>query len=37
MYEWHKQVQKIVDEIDESIINRDDDGLTLTEIARKNG
>lgn len=37
MYEWHRQVQKIVDEIDECIINRNDDGLTLREIARKNG
>ena len=37
LYEWHKQVQKIVDEIDLCIIRGDDDGLTLREIARKNG
>jgi AraC-like DNA-binding protein len=37
MYEWHRQVQKIVDDIDACIISRDDDGLTLREIARKNG
>jgi AraC-like DNA-binding protein len=37
MYEWQKQVQKIVDDIDECIISRDDDGLTLQAIAKKNG
>ena len=37
MYEWHRQSQKIVDDIDQCIINRDDDGLTLKAIARKNG
>jgi len=37
LYEWHRQVQKIVDDIDACIINRDDDGLTLREIARRNG
>ncbi|MCL2773752.1 MAG: helix-turn-helix transcriptional regulator [Oscillospiraceae bacterium] len=37
MYEWRRQMQKIVDDIDQCIINRDDDGLTLTEIARANG
>ena len=37
MYEWHIQSQKIVDDIDQCIINRDDDGLTLKAIARKNG
>jgi AraC-like DNA-binding protein len=37
MYEWHRQVQKIVDEIDRCIENRDDDGLALSVIARENG
>jgi AraC-like DNA-binding protein len=37
MYDWHRQVQKIVDEIDRCIENRDDDGLALTAIARNNG
>ena len=37
MYEWHRQVQKIVDGIDRCIKNRDDDGLTLSVIARENG
>ena len=37
MYEWHRQVQKIVDEIDRCIMNRDDDGLALSTIAEKNG
>jgi AraC-like DNA-binding protein len=37
MYEWHRQVQKIMEDIDRCIINRDDDGLTLKAIAKKNG
>ncbi|MCL2545057.1 MAG: helix-turn-helix transcriptional regulator [Clostridia bacterium] len=37
MYEWHRQVQKIVDGIDRCIANRDDDGLTLRTIARESG
>ena len=37
MYEWHRQVQKIVNDIDGCIISRDDDGLMLREIAKKNG
>ena len=37
MYEWHKQVQRIVDGIDRCIENRDDDGLTLQAIARECG
>jgi len=37
MYEWHRQVQKIVEEIDRCIINRDDDGLTLKNLAKANG
>ena len=37
MNEWRKQVQKIVEDIDRCIENHDDDGLTLQEIAKKNG
>jgi AraC-like DNA-binding protein len=37
MYEWHRQVQKVADDIDRCIENRDDDGLTLRAIARANG
>ncbi|MCL2810274.1 MAG: helix-turn-helix transcriptional regulator [Clostridia bacterium] len=37
MYEWHRQVQKIVDDIDQCIANRDDDGLTLRVIAKESG
>jgi AraC-like DNA-binding protein len=37
MYEWHRQVQKIADDIDSCIINRDDDRLTLSVIAKENG
>jgi AraC-like DNA-binding protein len=37
MYEWHRQVQKIVDGIDRCIENRDDDGLALREIAKRCG
>lgn len=37
MYEWHRQTQKIVDDIDRCIKNRDDDGLTLKAIARERG
>jgi len=37
LYEWHKQVQKIVDGIDRCIVSRDDDGLTLKFIARESG
>ena len=37
LYQWHRQVQKIADDIDRCIQNRDDDGLTLTTIAKQNG
>ena len=37
MYEWHRQMQRIVDGIDRSIIARDDDALTLKAVARENG
>ena len=36
MYEWHRQVQKIIEDIDRCIISRDDDGLTLKELAKAN-
>ncbi|SDE43806.1 hypothetical protein SPACI_005390 [Sporomusa acidovorans DSM 3132] len=29
MYEWHKQIQIIVDEIDECIKNRNGEAVTL--------
>jgi len=37
MYEWHRQIQIIVDEIDECIKNRDDEALTLRFLSRKLG
>jgi AraC-like DNA-binding protein len=37
MYEWHQQVQEIVDNIDRCIENRDDDSLTLKAIAQTSG
>lgn len=37
MYEWHRQVQRIVEHIDRCIENRDDDSLTLRAIARESG
>ena len=37
MYEWHKQVQIIVEEIDNCIIRRDDEALTLGFLSRKLG
>jgi len=37
MYEWHKQIQIIVDEIDECIKHRDDEALTLRFLSRKLG
>lgn len=36
-YEWHKQIQIIVDEIDECIKQRDDEALTLRFLSRKLG
>ena len=35
MYEWHKQIQTIVDEIDHCIQHRDDEALTLRFLSRK--
>ncbi len=37
MYEWQKQIQIIVDEIDESIKNYNDEALTLGFLARRLG
>jgi len=37
MYEWHKYMQIIVDEIDECIKHRDDEALTLRFLSRKLG
>jgi AraC-like DNA-binding protein len=36
-FTWHKQVQKIADDIDQCIRAKDDDGLTLKVLAKKNG
>lgn len=37
MYEWRKQIQTIVDEIDECIKNYDDEALTLRRLSDKLG
>jgi methylphosphotriester-DNA--protein-cysteine methyltransferase len=37
MYEWHRQIQIAVDEIDECIKHRDDEALTLRFLSRKLG
>lgn len=37
MYEWHRQIQLIVDEIDESIRQHHDESLTLRFLSRKLG
>ncbi len=37
MYEWQKQIQIIVDEIDECIKNYNDEALTLRFLSRKLG
>jgi methylphosphotriester-DNA--protein-cysteine methyltransferase len=37
MYEWHRQIQMIVDEIDECIKRHDDEALTLRFLSRKLG
>ena len=37
MNEWHRQIQIIVDEIDECIKRRDDEALTLRFLSRKLG
>jgi AraC-like DNA-binding protein len=37
MYEWHRQVQSIIDEIDACIEHRNDEALTLRFLSRKLG
>ena len=37
MYQWHKQIQTIIDEIDECIKTRGDEAVTLNELSRKLG
>jgi len=37
MYEWHRQIQMIVDEIDECIRHGDDESLSLRFLSRKLG
>ncbi|MFV0353392.1 MAG: helix-turn-helix transcriptional regulator [Oscillospiraceae bacterium] len=37
MYEWHRQIQIVVDEIDESIKSRQDEALTLRFLAQRLG
>lgn len=37
MYEWHRQIQIVIDEIDESIQRRNDEALTLRSLARTLG
>ncbi|MCI9143312.1 MAG: helix-turn-helix transcriptional regulator [Lachnospiraceae bacterium] len=37
MYEWHEQIQIMVDEIDRCIMNRNDEALTLECLARRMG
>ena len=37
MYEWQRQIQMIVDEIDNCIKNHDDEALTLCALAKRLG
>ena len=37
MYEWQKQIQMIVDEIDKCIKDHDDEALTLHELSGRLG
>ena len=37
MYEWHRNIQAIIDEIDNCIRSQNDEELTLTHLARKTG
>lgn len=37
MYQWHKQIQSIVDEIDACIQSHHDEALTLRALSRKLG
>ena len=37
MYEWQRQIQRIVDEMDECIQNHDDEALTLRKVSQRLG
>ncbi len=37
VYEWHRQLMTIIDVIDQSILRRDDEALTLRNLARHLG
>ena len=37
MYEWQKQIQSIVDEIDRCIVSQDDEALTLRALSGRLG
>lgn len=37
MHEWHKQIQKLINEIDFCIKNKDDEALTLSFLAERIG
>ena len=37
MYQWQKQIQIVVDEIDKCITNHDDEALTLRILSQKAG
>lgn len=37
MYEWQRQIQAIVDEIDRCIMNYNDEALTLCFLSRRLG
>ena len=37
MYEWQRQIQRIVDEIDDCIKRHDDEALTLRALSRTLG
>ena len=37
MYQWHRQINLIVDEIDKGIISRSGEAITLRLLARKLG
>lgn len=37
MYEWHKQIQNLIEEVDVCIKNREDDALTLKNLSQKLG
>ena len=37
MQQWRRQIQQIIDEIDECILRQEDDALTLKELSRRMG